>query len=225
MTINKNDRAYADMLWHILNRPTNQPDIKYEQINAHYEFNAHDRLSCVNEDYVNSEIEWYLSQDLNIKGHKNIETNKIWKNVATEDGHVNSNYGWCIFSKDNYEQFVHAVYVLKNDPYSKHAVLYYTRPSIVDEWNDDEHASWDMICTIYVMYIIRNNKLDALVHMRSNDAWRGFRNDLTWQQYVLHKLADTLDVEEGKIYWNADSLHIYERDVDKVNKYMEDYRV
>ena len=33
------------------------------------------------------------------------EKAKIWKQVASTDNLVNSNYGWCIFSIENGEQY------------------------------------------------------------------------------------------------------------------------
>ena len=39
----------------------------------------------------------------------------------------------------------------------------------------------------------------------------GFNNDALWMQYILDKLSNDLNVNSGKIYWNAGSLHIYEK--------------
>jgi thymidylate synthase len=47
--------------------------------------------------------------------------------------------------------------------------------------------------------------------MRSNDAIFGYKNDKAWQQHVLDKMANQLDIESGEIIWQVGSLHIYER--------------
>jgi hypothetical protein len=57
-----------------------------------------------NEEYVKRELEWYLSQSLNVNDIPG-ETPKIWHHVADKDGFINSNYGWCIFSKENGNQY------------------------------------------------------------------------------------------------------------------------
>jgi thymidylate synthase len=59
--------------------------------------------------------------------------------------------------------------------------------------------------------MIRYGRLNAVVQMRSNDVVFGYRNDYAWQKHVLQKLAKDLGVVEGDIYWNAGSLHVYER--------------
>ena len=51
-------------------------------------------------DYINKESKWYNSCSLNIKGY--VDDVKIWQQVCDKDGFVNSNYGWCIYSKENY---------------------------------------------------------------------------------------------------------------------------
>jgi len=52
--------------------------------------------------------------------------------------------------------------------------------------------------------------------MRSNDAVFGYPNDWAWQKYVLERFVEDVrqhyhgaKIDEGKIYWNAASLHVY----------------
>lgn len=225
--MNANDEVYIDLLYSVYNNKTTDENIPCELLGARTIFNANDRISYADSEYIDNELVWYLSKDLSIKNHTGICDNKIWNSVASDKGHVNSNYGWCIFSKENNEQYDHALKELINDQKSKHAVMIYSRPTINDEWNDNKHAKYDMICTIYVSYLLRAGKLNAFVHMRSNDVWRGLRNDLAWQQYILNKLVDDLNkqgirCDHGAIYWNADSLHLYKRDKEKVKKILQD---
>lgn len=225
--MNANDEAYVDTLYSVYNSKTTDESIPCELLGARILFNAHDRISYASSEYIDNELAWYLSRDLSIKNHIGIENNKIWQSVASDKGHINSNYGWCIFSKENNEQYNHALGELIKDQKTKHAVMIYSRPTMNEEWNDNKHAKYDMICTVYVSYLLRAGKLNAFVHMRSNDAWRGLRNDLAWQQYVLNKLVDDLNMnhvpcEHGAIYWNADSLHLYARDKEKVKKILHE---
>jgi thymidylate synthase len=60
--------------------------------------------------------------------------------------------------------------------------------------------------------------LDCIVNFRSNDAVFGFNNDALWAKYIQQRLAKDLQVNVGKLYWNAGSLHVYERHF----KYLED---
>ena len=52
----------------------------------------------VNHGYIEKELEWYCSQSLNVYDIPNTPT--IWKQVATNAGLINSNYGFLIFSKE-----------------------------------------------------------------------------------------------------------------------------
>ena len=80
----------------------------------------------------------------------------------------------------------------------------------------------DFMCTQNVQYFINENGgvtfLDCIVNIRSNDAVFGYDNDYLWFRYVLEKLATDLNVTAGTIYWNAGSLHVYERHF----KFLED---
>ena len=179
------------------------------------------------ESYLRYEFEWYRSEDLSIKNHPGIETNPIWKNCATVNGNVNINYCCCVYSKENGDQFYHALNALLDDVHSRRAEIIYTRPSIHVEQNDGIHANQDMLCTNYIMFLIRDNTLYMHVHMRSNDIWHGLRYDLAWQQHVYSdmysKLTDTKyeDLKKGTITWLADSLHIYTRDLPAINKFIQ----
>ena len=167
----------------------------------------------VNHDYVQRELDWYKSQSLNVNDIPG-GTPAIWKQVADPEGMINSNYGWCIYSDENNNQFQHAVTELEERPDSRRAVMIYTRPEM---WGDhNKNGRSDFMCTNAVQYIIRDNKINAIVQMRSNDAWAGYRNDYAWQRYVLEQVRDELQFRgkyynSGEIIWNAGSLHIYER--------------
>jgi len=169
----------------------------------------------VNYDYVEREIEWYNSQDLNVNAIPgNIP--KIWQDISDRDGYINSNYGWCIFSKENHDQYQNVLNELNNNPRSRRATMIYTRPTM---WNDyDRNGMSDFMCTNAVQYVVRDNKLDCIVQMRSNDVVYGYKNDRAWQKYVLENLAKELRVEVGNIHWQVGSLHVYEAHFDMVDE-------
>lgn len=226
--MNLNTRIYRQLLQKIADYPAkkNKSNIAYEYLACRAEFEPEGHIAGSSECYIKHELDWYLSQDRNIKGHPGIESNKVWQSCAAADGSVNSNYGWCIFSKENYEQFEMACRSIEKDPDTKQAVMVYTRPSINIDWNDGEHAEHDMICTIYVNLVLREGKLIYIVHMRSNDIWYGLRNDLAWHQFVMKRATEWLNGHDIKctplkIIWNADSMHLYERNVFDAKKWLE----
>lgn len=168
-------------------------------------------FGTVNEDYVERELQWYLSQSLNVNDIPE-PVPAIWKAVATPDGRINSNYGWCIFSKENGDQYNNVMGQLSVNPDSRRATMIYNRPSMHLDYNKDGMS--DFMCTNAVQYLVRDGEVHALVYMRSNDAFFGFRNDYAWQKYVLDKLANDIKIPAGNIYWNVASLHVYERHFD-----------
>ena len=187
-----------------------------EIMNASFFANEPAIFGTVNEDYVKRELEWYKSQSLNVNDIPGGPP-EIWKMVASSTGRINSNYGWCIYSFENGDQFTKVVDELSVNPDSRRAVMIYTRPNMHYQYNTGGMS--DFMCTNTVQYMIRNNKLHAMVYMRSNDAVFGYKNDYAWQKHVLlevweylrHAFSkfDTLGL--GDIYWNVASLHVYER--------------
>ena len=166
-----------------------------------------------NEDYIKREIEWYESMSLNVNDIPGGPP-AIWQQVSSENGEINSNYGWCIWSDANHAQYDNVVAELQMNPESRRAVMIYTRPTMWNDYNRDGMS--DFMCTNTVQYMIRHGRLHALVYMRSNDVVFGYKNDRAWQKYVLDRLCDELGYEPGNIYWNAASLHVYERHFDLV---------
>ena len=108
-----------------------------------------------------------------------------------------------------YRQYDNVVVELLNNPDSRRASMVYQRPSIWVEYN--QNGKNDFICTNAVTYYIRNDELQSVVQMRSNDVVFGYKNDYAWQQYVLKQLAADLDIEPGYIIWQVQNLHVYER--------------
>jgi thymidylate synthase len=184
-----------------------------ELINAGFEADKETIFGAVNYKYVNREIQWYESQSLNVNDIPE-PIPEIWKQVADKDGFINSNYGWAIWSDTNGNQYQHVLSELKTNPNSRRATMIYTRPSMWQDYNKNGRS--DFMCTNAVQYLIRNNRLNAIVQMRSNDVVFGYRNDRAWQMYVLEKLAKDLKLPVGKLYWSVGSLHIYERHFDLV---------
>ena len=161
-----------------------------------------------NKDYIEREIAWYDNQSLYVKDIPG-GAPEIWKQVSSSQGKINSNYGWCIYSKDNKSQYDAVLNELKRQSSSRRAIMIYTRPSMQTDFNTDGMS--DFMCTNTVQYMVRNGQLNAYVNMRSNDAVFGYKNDIAWQKTVLNRLSKDLDIPVGHVNWFATSLHVYER--------------
>ena len=176
-------------------------------------------FGTVNQDYIKRELDWYLSMSLNVNDIEG-DVPAIWKMVADKNGYINSNYGWCVYSKENGNQFIKVAEELCKNPDSRRANMIYTRPSMHEDFN--KNGMSDFMCTNNVQYLIRGGLLHAMVYMRSNDAVYGYKNDYAWQEYVQKSLLQFIQNKTGakygvgNIFWNVSSLHVYERHFDLV---------
>ena len=169
-----------------------------------------------NEDYIKREIEWYDSQSRFVEDIPG-DTPAIWKAVADENGMINSNYGWCIYSSENISQYNYCLKALAGDRDTRRAIMIYNRPMMQKAFNANGMS--DFMCTNSVQYLIRGNMLNAVVNMRSNDAVFGYNNDYAWQRTVLERLVEdynenrkgNTEIMPGHIFWQTGSIHVYER--------------
>ena len=186
--------------------------------NAHFLADSDTIIRKPNYDYAKREIQWYESQSLYVKDIPG-EVPKIWQMCADKDGKINSNYGWCIFSEENGDQFNHCVERLLNDPFTREACMIYNRPSMQVDCNTN--GMHDFMCT-YSTQLFLNEvdegkfRLDYTVFQRSCDSCYGYNNDFLWHDYVHNKLVDELNkkglsVIKGDMIYNCGSLHVYER--------------
>lgn len=169
-------------------------------------------FGTLNTDYANRELEWYLSESLNVNDIPE-GAPVIWKQVSSKDGLINSNYGWCIFSNENGFQYANALLELLSFKDSRRALMIYTRPSMWNDYNKDGMS--DFMCTSTVHVLIRNDTLIYIVNQRSCDAVYGYKNDMFWHRYVYEKLFNDLSkyyhLKKSPIIHQVGSLHIYER--------------
>lgn len=178
----------------------------------------------VNEDYVRREFDWYMSESLNVFDIES-PVPAIWKQHASAEGLINSNYGYLAFGAGNGNQYLNVFTKLMTDENTRQATMIYTRPSMHADWNRDGMS--DFVCTNAVQYFIRNNKLETVVQMRSNDVVFGYRNDYAWQKHVRDQLyldlksMEYLTLEVGDIIWNASTLHVYDRHFHLLEKFIE----
>ena len=192
-----------------------------EIINASFTADRETIFGTLNPDYIRREHDWYLSMSRNVKTFPE-GAPQIWNEVSDKNGYINSNYGWCLWSMTNGYQYINVIKELLANPDSRRAVMIYTRPSMWMDYNENGRS--DFICTNTVQYVIRDGFVYAMVQMRSQDAWAGYRNDRAWQNYVLDRVIADLQIQwpglmKGPIYWNCGSIHLYERQFYLVNHF------
>ena len=203
-------RLYQD-LWNLGHRVKIKQDQCIELVN--YEMVIRDPTDCLtsfaprklNLAYCKAEWLWYLRGD---RFDQSIETHAtMWKKLRQPDGGYNSNYGQYIFGQ---KQFDWVIECLVNDPSSRQACMQLLNVTHMYAGNTD------VVCTMGIQFLIRNERLDMFVRMRSNDAIYGMTNDVfcfsqLHQMVKAGLLLSGLDVQLGKYHHSVGSLHVYER--------------
>lgn len=161
--------------------------------------------------YAIGELIWYNSRNNTAKSIEPFST--FWSKIAEADGTVNSNYGHCIHDKFGFDQWNMVKELLKKEPNSRQAILH-----IKEARDIISNPTKDLNCTIALQFILRNNKLDLITTMRSNDIWLGLPYDVFNFTCMQIQMAMELGVDIGVYYHNAGSLHLYKKDANKLER-------
>lgn len=175
------------------------------------------------------------------------KASKFWLSLANPDGTINSAYGYLIWANKSHGSNFETESVcvdppkfpgdgsiwrvvpvrrtpwewckesLKRDKDTRQAILRFSLPE--HQWIGNK----DQTCTLHGIFLIRNNQLHFSVVMRSNDLTLGLVYDLPWFCSLMDKMLNELkpiypDLTKGHYTHTVHSLHIYDKDADKVLK-------
>jgi len=116
---------------------------------------------------------------------------------------------------DTIDQLKYVVDKLSTDKDSRQAIIVIWNPTA------DTRKNKDIPCTNLMKFSIRDNKLNMTVFMRSNDLYRGSCYDFFNFTSIQCLLAGILNVQIGTYYHIADSHHIYESDISKIENILK----
>ena len=99
-----------------------------------------------------------------------------------------------------------------------------TRRAVISilESADLAPGSEEAPCTIALQFIRRRERLHLIAIMRSNDAYLGFPHDVFCFTMIQEIVARALGIGLGEYHHFATSLHLYDRDKDKVSAYLSE---
>lgn len=157
--------------------------------------------------YAKAELEWYWSGNNSCKAIG--EHASMWLRLSDDGKTSNSAYGYILEKKYGFDQIQQIVELLKRDPESRRAVLNISDPTI------DRINTKDMQCTIAIQFLLRNNKLNISVYMRSNDVYFGLPYDYVYFISLQDYIARQLHCEIGTYTHHAGSMHMYKKDLEK----------
>lgn len=118
------------------------------------------------------------------------------------------------YSERLYDKWQHVIAALKDDKHSRQALMEVFAPE--DLANHSKNTR--IPCSVCYQYLIRNDQLHCIYTMRSNDYFGHHPIDI-WLaaesiQYLVEQLKETYpELQTGKLYYQAGSLHAYQWDL------------
>jgi thymidylate synthase len=166
------------------------------------------------------------------------KASKFWEKLANPDGTINSAYGYLIWSKRSHGNPTYETGLgrpCKDTAHSKRTPWEWCRQSLIADkdtrqavlrFSLPEHfwvGNKDMTCTLHGNFLIRDDKLNLSVVMRSNDLVKGLVYDMPWFCGLMDKMVDELKttyprLTKGEYTHTVHSIHIYERDEEAIKK-------
>jgi thymidylate synthase len=113
-------------------------------------------------------------------------------------------------------QLFEVIEKLKANPESRRAVV-----QLFDH-DDLRSGSDDVPCTCVMQFLIREDQLNLIVYMRSNDALIGLPHDIFAFTMIQEIVARAVSVELGRYTHMVGSLHIYDTDAQAARDYLEE---
>ncbi|MBI0003610.1 thymidylate synthase [Bartonella sp. M0177] len=151
------------------------------------------------------------------------ETSGLPENAVT----VRGAYGPKLFGSGG--QVKKVITILKEKKSSRQAVIQIFDKSdltkiikeLRSEKKDIGKKIVDVPCTCTIQFLCRNNRLNMVVSMRSNDAYIGLPHDIFAFTFLQEYVATCLAMKLGEYYHFVGSLHIYENKIKEAKKYID----
>lgn len=161
-----------------------------------------------------AETFWILngSNDANVINYWNPSLSKFTGQTSTYHGA----YGERIRHNQGFDQLERAYLALKNNPNSRQVVIQIWDAKLDMPLEDGAPQDSDIPCNICSFLKIRNNKLEWTQIMRSNDILLGLPYNLIQYTTLQEVLAGWLGLDVGNYYHFSDSLHLYQRDENRI---------
>lgn len=214
--INKTYRMLCDVLLTCGKKVNNT--LELENMAFTIDTNENNIISCrdISLPYLFGEMVWYLSGSESMKFISKFAS--MWERISDDGKTSNSAYGNIVFERYDFNQIEKIIDLLTKDPGSRRALININIP------NPNVIETKDEPCTICLQFLIRNGKLNCTGMMRSNDIWFGLPYDIVFFTEVQKYIARRLGICSGTYTHFATSLHVYERDIEKLKKVIEKER-
>lgn len=164
------------------------------------------------------ELFWYLSKTNSHQFIKYYISRGYKKEAEDDDNSVRNGYGARLFNQNGqHDQIQNVINILKEKPTSRRAVIQlFDASDLTEKFNE-------VPCTCTLQFLIRKDKLNLLVNMRSNDAYRGLPHDIFAFTMLQELIARSLNVEVGIYKHCVGSLHLYDEIQEDENEKRNDH--
>jgi thymidylate synthase len=158
------------------------------------------------------ELAWYL------KGSKSLKFIEyyvpLYRGESPDAKTIPAAYGPRLFDFRGHNQVQTVIDLLKERQNSRRAVI--------QLFDASDIPSSYVPCTCTLQFLVRQKRLQLIVHMRSNDAYFGLPHDVFAFTMLQELVARDLGVEPGEYKHLVGSLHLYQNQVDGAQTYVDD---
>lgn len=177
------------------------------------------------------ELLWFLNGETNIKYLKDNGVS-IWDEWATPEGELGPVYGyqwrhWPDGKGGHIDQIAELVEGLKNNPNSRRHIFH--------AWNvaqlpDESKKPWENAaegrmalppCHLLYQFYVADNKLSAMLYIRSNDLFLGNPYNTASLAFLTHMLAQQCGYEPGEIVISMADLHLYQNHLEQARTQLQ----
>jgi len=160
------------------------------------------------------ELLWYLARTNDVRFISYYIPD--YKKYSDDGKAVYGAYGPRLFKKGGHNQVAKVVRILRKKPHSRQAVIQLF--DAVDIDSDHKHVP----CTCTLQFMVRRSRLYMLTNMRSNDAFLGLPHDVFAFTMLQEIIARMLSIELGTYKHVVGSLHLYEKDRERAQRYLDE---
>jgi len=142
----------------------------------------------------------------------------VWRSFADSEGNIRGScYGSKIFAAvDGQSPWSRVRQLLRHDRETRRAVLYFN-----DALSHLAPDCPDAACAASLQFLIRDNTLDVVLCMRSNDVIWGLPYDVFLFSFLQEMMAADLGIEVGLYHHFAASIHLYKQHWDLARRMLE----
>lgn len=113
------------------------------------------------------------------------------------------------------DQLERVVNMLGSDPTSRRAI------AMIGDANDLAELSPDFPCATSMQFFVRENRLVAILQMRSQSLFGVMPYDLVNFRYIQRFVAFRLGLESGQLIIVCNSAHVYDAEVPRIGQFLE----